>query len=302
MDAETTLVGLMGWPVRHSVSPAMHNAAFAALGLNWAYVPLPVAPERVGEAILGLRALGLRGVNVTVPHKQAVMLYLDALTEAATLIGAVNTIVVDADGRLTGDNTDAAGFAADLAAHGVSAAGRSVALVGAGGSARAVLHALLQGGAAQVTILNRDLVRATWLKEEFGALVHNTTLAALPFPAGVREAAEADLVINCTSLGMSPQVEGLPWDAGMRFRPGQVVYDLVYNPAQTRFLQQAATQGAQAIGGLGMLVWQGALAFRLWTGEDAPVEVMRAAAEQQLAPKMGGAEAIYWTGPAAAPG
>ena len=270
----------------------MHNAAFAALGLNWAYVPLTVAPERVGEAILGLRALGLRGVNVTVPHKQAVMLYLDALTEAATLIGAVNTIVVDADGRLTGDNTDAAGFAADLAAHGVSAAGRSVALVGAGGSARAVLHALLQGGAAQVTILNRDLVRATRLKEEFSALVHNTTLAALPFPAGVREAAEADLVINCTSLGMSPQVEGLPWDAGMRFRPGQVVYDLVYNPAQTRFLQQAATQGAQAIGGLGMLVWQGALAFRLWTGEDAPVEVMRAAAEQQLAPKMGGAEAI----------
>ncbi len=280
----------------------MHNAAFAALGLNWAYVPLPVAPARVGEAVAGLRALGLRGVNVTVPHKQEVMPYLDALTEAARLIGAVNTIVVDADGRLIGDNTDAAGFAADLEAHGVRLAGRRVALVGAGGSARAVLHALVQGGAAQVTILNRDLARANRLKEEFSALVHNTTLAALPFPAGVREAAEADLVINCTSLGMSPQVDGLPWDEGVRFRPGQVVYDLVYNPAQTRFLQQAATQGAQAIGGLGMLVWQGALAFRLWTGVDAPVAVMRAAAEQRLGLKMGGAEAIYWTGPAGAPG
>ena len=283
MDATTAVVGLIGWPVRHSVSPALHNAAFAALGLNWAYVPLPVAPERVGEALRGLRALGLRGANVTVPHKQAVMPFLDALSDAARTIGAVNTIVVEDDGRLVGDNTDARGFAADLAAHGVEAAGRTVAVVGAGGAARAVLYALLHGGAAQVTVLNRNLERAAALIAQFAADTHNSTLVACAFPDGIRAAATADLVINCTSLGMSPNIEGLPWDAGVQFWPGQVVYDLVYNPAQTRLLQLATAQCAQAVGGLGMLVWQGALAFQLWTDEEAPVAVMRAAAEKQLA-------------------
>jgi shikimate dehydrogenase len=260
----------------------MHNAAFAALGLNWAYAPLPVAPAHVAEAALGLRALGMRGANVTVPHKQAIMPQLDALSDAARAIGAVNTIVVEEDGRLQGDNTDAAGFAADLAAHGVAVAGRRVALLGAGGSARAVLYALIQGGAAQVMILNRNPIRAAALVEEFGVLTHNSTLAALPFPDSVQTAKAADLIINCTSLGMSPNAAGLPWDASIGFRPGQVVYDLVYNPGQTRLLQMAVAQGAQAIGGLGMLVWQGALAFRLWTGLDAPVELMRAAAERRL--------------------
>ena len=283
MDATTAVVGLISWPMRHSGSPALHNAAFAALGLNWAYVPLPVAPERVGEALRGLRALGLRGANVTVPHKQAVMPFLDSLSDAARTIGAVNTIVVEDDGRLVGDNTDARGFAADLAAHGVEAAGRTVAVVGAGGAARAVLYALLHGGAAQVTVLNRNLERAAALIAQFAADTHNSTLVACAFPDGIRAAATADLVINCTSLGMSPNIEGLPWDAGVQLWPGQVVYDLVYNPSQTRLRQWATAQGAQAVGGLGMLVWQGALAFQLWTDEEAPVAVMRAAAEKQLA-------------------
>lgn len=280
MDAETTLVGLIGWPVRHSLSPAMHNAAFAALELNWAYVPLPVPSDRVGAAVRGLRALGFRGANVTVPHKQAVMPFLDALTPAAQSIGAVNTIVVGVDGALLGDNTDAPGFAADLAAQGVEIAGRSVTMVGAGGAARAVLYALLQGGAARVTILNRNVERARALAKEFAPLAPGCTLDALRFPQSVQDCAGADLVINCTSLGMSPSVEGLPWDADAPFMPGQVVYDLVYNPAQTRLLQMAAAQGAKAVGGLGMLVWQGALAFAQWTEYEAPVQIMRVAAEK----------------------
>ncbi len=155
--------------------------------------------------------------------------------------------------------------------------------MGAGGSARAILYALLQGGAAQVTVLNRNLARAEALVGEFSGPAHNSTLSALPFPAGVATAAEADLIINCTSLGMAPNVDGLPWDAALGFRTEQVVYDLVYNPAQTRLLTLAANGGATAIGGLGMLVWQGALAFRRWTGAEAPVARMRAAAEKALA-------------------
>lgn len=261
----------------------MHNAAFAALGLNWAYVPLPVPPALVGEAVHGLRALGMRGANVTAPHKQAVMPWLNALSPAAQAIGAVNTIVVEDDGRLMGDNTDAPGFAADLAAHGVEVAGRFVALLGAGGAARAVLYALLEGGAAAVTVLNRDVARAQALVEEFAPRARGARLDARNLPEDVQAYAGAELVINCTSLGMSPHVKGLPWDAAVRFSPGQVVYDLVYNPAQTRLLALAAAQGATAIGGLGMLIWQAALAFARWTGCAPPVEIMRVAAERQNA-------------------
>ncbi len=162
-SGKTTLVGLIGWPVSHSVSPAMHNAAFAHLGLDWRYVPFPVAPEpasRVGEAVLGLRALGLRGANVTVPHKQAVMAHLDRLTPAAQAIGAVNTILLDAEGALVGDNTDAPGFVADLREHGVEVPGRRVLVLGAGGSARAVAYGLAAAGASQITLVNRSVDRA----------------------------------------------------------------------------------------------------------------------------------------------
>ncbi len=282
MDGATQLVGLLGWPVRHSASPAMHNAAFAALGLNWAYVPLPVAPERVDEAVSGLRGLGLRGANVTVPHKQAVMSFLDELTPAAQTIGAVNTIFVEEGGRLLGDNTDAAGFAADLAAHRVTVAGSTVTLIGAGGSARAVLYALLEARARRVFVLNRSLDRAQALVDALAHCADDCELVALQFPDDVEACGWADLVVNCTTLGMSPRTEGLPWVEDVHFGPGRVVYDLVYNPATTRLLRMAAEDGAKAIGGLGMLVWQGALAFQLWTGVMPPVDVMRAAAEEVL--------------------
>jgi shikimate dehydrogenase len=280
------MVGLIGWPVGHSVSPAMHNAAFAALGLDWCYVPLPVPIEpadRIREAVAGLRALGLRGANVTVPHKQNVMPHLDRLSPAAQAMGAVNTIRVEPDGALLGDNTDAPGFVADLREHGVDPAGKAALVLGAGGSARAVVYGLAHAGATRIAIANRTVERAQTLAAAMQPLFPACPITAHDLPAAVAAlAGQSRLIVNTTSLGMTPNVDTSPWDQDVSFIPGQVVYDLVYNPPQTRLLQKAAADGAQAIGGLGMLIWQGAIAFELWTGQTPPVEVMRQAAEEKF--------------------
>ncbi len=287
ITSKTQLVGLIGQPVGHSVSPAMHNAAFDALGLDWRYVPLPVEPGRVGDAVRGVRALGLRGINVTVPHKQAVLECLQdipdaTLTDAARTIGAVNTIRVEEDGSLLGDNTDARGFIADLREHSVELAGRRALVIGAGGSARAVVYGLAEAGCAGIGVLNRTLSKAAELVETMQPSFRVVRIEAGTFPGQVEQSADdVDLVVNCTSLGMSPNLEGLPWVEGVSFRREQIVYDLVYNPRKTRLLQKAEADGARAINGLGMLVWQGALAFALWTGEEPPVEVMRRAVENR---------------------
>lgn len=291
ISGKTNLIGVIGWPVSHSVSPAMHNAALAELGLDWCYVPLsvPTEPrERIGEAVRGLRALGLRGANVTVPHKQAVIPHLDWLTPAAQAIGAVNTIRVEADGKLSGDNTDARGFVADLREHGVDPAGKRALVLGAGGSARAIVYGLAEAGCLSITILNRTVDKAHDLAMEIRTVFPFCRLSghAMPDEIGVLTQ-EAHLIVNCTSLGMTPKVEGLPWDENVAFRPGQVVYDLVYNPPQTRLLQKAAADGAQAIGGLGMLIWQGAIAFEWWTGHLPPIAVMQEAAAAVFAQRRG---------------
>ena len=281
LTGKTTLVGLIGWPVGHSRSPAMHNAAFAALGLDWCYVPLPVNPEpasRVGDAVRGLRALGLAGANVTVPHKQAVIPYLDELSPAAQAIGAVTTIVVHPDGQLTGDNTDAPGFIADLRDHGIEPADRRALVLGAGGSARAVVYGLAEAGAATVTIANRTVARANELIADLQPRLPACPLHSCALPDDLPTvAARADIVINCTSLGMTPYVDGLPWLPDLPFRADQACYDLVYNPRDTRLMQQARAGGAHTVGGIGMLVWQGAVAFARWTGVTPPVDIMRQA-------------------------
>lgn len=281
ITGKTNIVGLIGWPTGHSVSPAMHNAAFDALGLDWRYVPLPVNTEpstRIGEAVAGIRALGLRGANVTVPHKQAVMPHLDHLSAAAQVIGAVNTIIVQADGCLLGDNTDAPGFIADLRDNGVTPQDKRALVLGAGGSARAVVYGLATAGASSLTIANRTLDRATELISTLQPRVPNCPLRACALPDDLPAiASESELIVNCTSLGMTPKVEGLPWLAELPFRSDQAIYDLVYNPRQTRLLAQAQRDGAHAVGGIGMLIWQGAIAFERWTGITPPVDVMRQA-------------------------
>ncbi len=283
ISGKTQLIGLIGWPTSHSVSPAMHNAAFAELGLEWCYVPLPVATEpaeRIGEALTGLRALGLRGANVTVPHKQAVMPYLDQRSPAAQAIGAVNTIRIEPDGALFGDNTDARGFVADLRDHGVDPTGQRVLVLGAGGSARAVVYGLAEAGASRIAICNRGVDRAQTLAAEMQLHFPTCAISAHPLTETVADMAPTtDLIVNTTSLGMTPNIATSPWPDDVSFRVDQTVYDLVYNPPETRLLQKAAAEGAQTIGGLGMLIWQGALAFELWTGQVPPVKTMRAAAE-----------------------
>ncbi|MCY3992382.1 MAG: shikimate dehydrogenase [Caldilineaceae bacterium] len=278
INAATTLVGLFGWPVTHSISPQMHNAAFVARQMNWRYLAFAVPPDRVPAAVAALPALGLRGVNVTVPHKQAVMPHLQHWTPAAEAIGAVNTIVVEKDGQLTGDNTDGAGFIADLQAHSVEPEGKRALVIGAGGSSRAVVYGLADAGVESVKILNRTVTKAVDLAATMQSYFPEISINGASFPDDVTASSQgADLIVNCTSLGMEPRIEGLPWEENVEFREDQIVYDLVYNPAMTRLLQLASTDGATAIGGLGMLVYQGAIAWEKWTGETAPVAVMQQA-------------------------
>jgi shikimate dehydrogenase len=273
-----TRVGLLGWPVAHSRSPAMHNAAFAELGLDWDYLLLPVRPEHVLDAARGIRGFGFAGANVTVPHKQAVMQCLDEVTDEARAIGAVNTIL-NQDGWLTGYNTDAIGFLRALREAGFDPRGCRAVLLGAGGAARAVLYALL-AARAEVTLVNRNVQRGRRLAEEFEAMFRaRVPVLPLVHSHALQDVVDhADLLANATSLGMQPQVDASPLPSKLTLNRRLTVYDLVYQPINTRLLTDARAAGALGIDGLGMLVHQGAAAFTLWTGRDAPLEVMRVAA------------------------
>jgi shikimate dehydrogenase len=277
INGQTKLVGLIGYPIEHSLSPAMHNRAFAARNLNWRYLPLPVHPERLGEAVAGLQALGFVGANVTVPHKEAVMSYLDEIAPAAQAIGAVNTMVVHGD-ELVGHNTDWRGFLTALSEGGFDPQDKRAVVLGAGGAARAVVYALAWAG-AQVAVLNRTPARAQALVKDFSPL-----FPALPLTSQTlkERTAEAHLLVNATPVGLWPEVDQSIWPEDLPFPDHLVVFDLVYNPRQTKLLRQAEAVGAKVIGGLGMLVHQGAAAFELWTGERAPVETMQAAASEAL--------------------
>jgi shikimate dehydrogenase len=266
----TKVCGVWGWPVKHSASPAMHNAAFAALGLDFVYVPFAVAPEHLKEAVAGVRALGLTGVNVTVPLKERVPEFLDRLTDRAARLGAVNTLFWDGD-VLVGDSTDGPGFLAALTQAGFEITPGTEALVlGAGGSARAVVDALVQAG-ARVSVANRTLARAEELAERFGAA------QALPLDADALRMPlqRARLLVNTTSIGMHPNESELPPLPVSALHPELFVSDLIYNPSQTRLLASAEQCGCTTQNGIEMLVQQGALAFHHWTQHEAPHEIMR---------------------------
>ena len=284
LDGETQVAGVIGWPIRHSLSPPMHNAAFAALGLNWVYVPFAVVPERIPEAMAAVRALGLAGLNVTIPHKTAVLPFMDDLAKEVRFLGAVNTIV-HRDGALTGHNTDGEGFLRSLGEIGEEAGGKRVALIGAGGSARSVALAVCRTGARHLTIINRTLARAealvTLVKEAMPQA--EVKAVGLEEPAAAAQVREAEIIVDSTAVGMYPHEQVPPVIPAKWLHAGQVVCDLTYNPRETVLLRAAAGQGARTLDGTGMLVHQGALAWEYWTGRVAPLPVMRAALLRELA-------------------
>ncbi|MGI5916546.1 MAG: shikimate dehydrogenase [Anaerolineae bacterium] len=277
----TQVAGVIGWPIAHSVSPPMHNAAFRALGLDWCYVPYAVPPERLTQAVAGFRGLGLRGLNATVPHKQALLALVDELTPAARAIGAVNTLRMVHD-ILVGHNTDAAGFIRALREAGFEPEGCRALVLGAGGAARAVVYALAEQD-ARITVLNRTVERAQSLAADMAGIAREPLdAAALDADTLADLALEATLIVNATSLGMHPATENSPWPEEVPYPTGAFCYDLIYNPRETRLMRRAREVGARAVDGLGMLIHQGAEAFEWWTGVAAPIHVMRAACEAVL--------------------
>jgi shikimate dehydrogenase len=267
----TRLAAVIGSPVRHSLSPVLHNAAFAATVLDWVYVALEVAPGCVPEALAGMRALGIAGLSVTMPHKEAAATACDRLTDAAAALGAVNCVVPDGE-LLVGHNTDGPGFIAALETDGIDARGRRCVVLGAGGAARAVALALATAGADEVGIVNRTEARARQAVELLGERGRVVDPSSVDATVG-----EAYLVVNATPIGMGrPGPNDVPVDPRL-LHEGQVVVDLIYGPTETPLLAAARQHGAVAVNGIPLLVHQAAIAFRLWTGVDAPVDAMAAA-------------------------
>jgi len=278
IDAATTVVGVIGDAARGSLSPRMHNAAFAALELNWCYVAFPVPREGLEAAVRGLAPLGIAGANVTVPHKEAVLAYLDETTEDARAIGAVNTVRV-AGGRLVGHNTDGTGMLDALRRDGGAAVAEARAvIVGAGGAARGAAFALAAGGAASVVIANRNWDRAAELAERVRRFAPACTVEAVPLdgPGLASALRDADLLIQATTVGAGAQ-RGVSPVAPDGLHRGLLVMDMVYEPRETALLRDARARGCRTLGGLAMLAYQGARAFEIWTGRPAPVDVMREA-------------------------
>lgn len=275
ISGKTKLLGIIGHPISHTFSPAMHNAALNELGLDYLYVPLAVERQHLGAAIKGLPALGFRGINVTIPHKQGVMPYLNKIDFAAQAIGAVNTIVFE-DGVGHGYNTDWSGFIEDLQARHIHIDGRDCVVLGAGGSARAIVYGLLLGG-AKVHLLARREEQWQQLKTELGRYIDTKNLLGYEFGLLAAFTGGEPLIINTTPVGMTPHTEESIWPLHLPFPKGSYVYDLVYNPPQTQLLKQAQSADCETANGLGMLLRQGAQAFVKWTGHAPNLTVMQAA-------------------------
>jgi shikimate dehydrogenase len=282
ISGQTRIVGIFGDPIAHTRSPAMQNAAFRACKLPYVYVPILVHPADLTKAVQAIRVYNLAGVNVTVPHKERIVRHLDALSEEAELCRAVNT-VVNRDGVLFGDNTDGRGFLASLQHRGFLPYQRDIVLIGAGGSTRAVLVSLIRGGSQRITIVNRTLAKAQALVRTYRTLgqtrLEAASLDRLQEPAFFQNAA---LVVNCTSVGL----HGEPFlpVAFAATSPRCLFYDLLYRPDLTTFLRQAHRIRRPTMDGRQMLLHQGALAFSLWTGQPAPLQVMSRTLARALRP------------------
>lgn len=275
----TKLLGVIGHPVEHSQSPKMHNAAIASLGLDYIYLPFPVQPKDLEDAIAGFRAIGVVGFSITIPHKQAIIPLLSEVSDIAQAVGAVNTVKNTAGGWI-GTNTDVEGFIAPLFAYNRDWSQTEAVILGNGGAARAVVAGCANLGCASIHVVGRNRENLNGFQQSWS----NSPLAINNLHIHLWEElpnliSQADLLVNTTPVGMSPKVDQSPVDTGVmaRLKKDAIAYDLIYTPRPTKFLQQAKTQGAIAIDGLEMLVQQGAIALKFWLDKEPPVDVMRQA-------------------------
>ncbi len=276
------LVGVFGFPVAENPTCVMQQAAFAAAALNWRYLTIEVPPEELPAAIRGMRAMGFRGINLTIPHKIAVMPLLDEIMPDAKMIGAVNTIRVDG-GKLIGENTDGKGFLRGLREDArVDPAGKRVVILGAGGAARAVAVELALAGAGKITVVNRDAERGQTMLRD---LVSRTKASAefVPWIGNYAVAADVDVLVNATSIGLFPDVDLLPPVSLDGVRPSLLVCDAVPNPPETALIREARRRGLKTLTGLSMLVYQGVIGFEMWTGEKPDEKAMKWALEEAFA-------------------
>lgn len=264
VSGKTKIVGIFGDPISHTLSPAMHNAAFKAMNLDICYIPFRVSPDSLADAVRAVRSLNLLGVNITVPHKEKVIASLDAVDEEASFIGAVNTIV-NRDSILTGYNTDGRGFMSSLMEEGIDPRDKRILIIGTGGACRAISFYLCQH-ASRLFLFDIDRARAEKLAQDLSRIRETVTLLGR-----LEESGQPDIIVNATPLGLRPD-DPLPI-APETLRPGMIACDLIYK--KTRFLQEAESRGLKTVNGAGMLLWQGVLAFELWTGRKPPVDLMR---------------------------
>jgi len=272
------LVGVLGYPVAENPTCVMQEAGFAALGLQWRYLTMEVKPEALPDAMRGVRALGMRGINLTIPHKVAVMALLDDIAPDAKLIGAVNTVRRDGD-RLIGENTDGKGFLRGLRESGIDPKGKRVVVLGAGGAARAITVELALAGAAELIVINRSVDRGQALVADLKART-GANAQFKPWDATYAIKPETDVLVNATSIGLYPDIDATP-DVDLKSaQPKLLVCDVIPNPPDTRLIKAARAQGLKTLTGLPMLVYQGTIGFEMWTGQPAPEAAMKRALEQ----------------------
>lgn len=280
LTGTTQNIGVMGWPIAHSLSPVLQNAAIAKAGCDYVYMALPVKPKDLSQAVEGLKALQFRGWNVTIPHKAAIMPLLDEIDEDARIIGAVNTVVND-DGHLTGYNTDAAGFIQALLDEGFDPQGKTAVLLGAGGAARAVIWGLLKAGIRALHIGVRSPEKVQLLVDDFRKY-GMVTACHWESDTFIGQLGKADLLVNATPLGMTPHTDAMPPVAWENVKKRAFVYDIIYTPAETRLLREARKNGHPTLNGEGMLAGQGAAALEKWIGKKPDVFLMKAKLREAL--------------------
>lgn len=278
ITGRTRLIALLGHPVSHSISPQMHNIAFDHLGLDYAYLAFDTKEKNLEKIVEAMKVLNVAGFNVTMPNKQSIMQFLDEVSKEAEWIGAVNTVHND-NGKLIGYNTDGKGYVQSLREENIDFVGKKIVIVGAGGAARAICIQLAIDGAGEIAILNRSLAKAKEIRDIISEKLSECSVSALEFnDRNLKEALEdGSILINATSLGMDHHEDKSILSDPKVLKRDLVVSDLIYKPDKTRLLKLAEAAGCKTINGFGMVIWQGAMAFKLWTGEDMPVDLVKTA-------------------------